>query len=146
VYTRKDGLADDDVTRLFEDSRGDLWIGGFATGPEVLTRWERATESFHRYSEADGLRPFSRPNTFCEDRAGTLWIGFGESGLARYRAGRFTMLGESFGLPAGAVIGLYLDQSGRLWFSHPQAGALYRIDNMEATNPNFTAYTRDHGL
>ncbi len=27
VYTTRDGLASDDVTRLFEDGRGDIWIG-----------------------------------------------------------------------------------------------------------------------
>jgi len=145
VYTRNDGLADDDVTLVFEDSRGDLWIGGFSTGREVLTRWERASGSFHRYSEADGLRPFSRPNVFCEDRAGNLWIGF-EGGLARYRGGQFNILDESVGLPPGPIMGLYVDQLGRLWFSDTGAGILFRIDDTQATHPQLIAYTRDDGL
>src|SRR5262245_19032251 len=122
VYTSKNGLADDDLTRLFEDSNGDIWISGFSTVREAVTRWERATESFHRYGEADGLRSFTRANDFCEDRAGNLWIGFGEGGLARYRAGRFTLFTESDGVPPGSVIDLHLDASGRLWFSQPQVG------------------------
>jgi ligand-binding sensor domain-containing protein len=146
VYTTKDGLADDDLTRLFEDSRGDIWIAGFSTLHDVVTRWERATESFHRYSEADGLRPFTRPNSFCEDRAGNLWIGFDDSGLVRYRAGRFTSFTESDGVPQGSIMALYLDKSGRLWFSHPRVGALFRVDDPGAPQPSFVAYTKAQGL
>ncbi|HSQ19770.1 MAG TPA: PAS domain S-box protein, partial [Blastocatellia bacterium] len=146
VYTTRDGLADDDLTRLFEDSRGDIWIAGFSTLHDVLTRWERATESFHRYSDADGLRPFTRPNSFCEDRAGNIWMGFGEGGLARYRAGGFTLFSENEGLPPGSIMAVYLDKSGRLWFSHALAGALYRIDDPGAPHPSFVAYAKDSGL
>jgi len=146
VYTTKDGLADDDLTRLFEDSRGDIWIAGFSTVREVVTRWERATESFHRYSEADGLRPFIRPNSFCEDREGNIWIAFDEGGLARYHAGRFVLLTESEGIRSGSIIGLYIDRSGRLWFSHSRDGALYRIDNTQAMPPGLVAYTKNDGL
>jgi PAS domain S-box-containing protein len=146
VYTTREGLADDDLTRLFEDSRGDIWIAGFSTVHDVVTRWERATESFHRYSEADGLRSFTRPNSFCEDRAGNLWIAFDEGGLARYSGGRFTLLTENAGVPPGSIMSLYLDKPGRLWFSHPLSGALYRIDNPEASQPGFVAYTKDQGL
>lgn len=146
VYTTKDGLADDDLTRLFEDSRGDIWLAGFSTVREVVTRWERATESFHRYSEADGLRPFIRPNSFCEDREGDIWFAFDEGGLARYRAGRFTLLNETQGIRSGSIIGLYIDRLGRLWFTHSRDGALYRIDNTQAMPPGLVAYTRNEGL
>src|SRR5262249_33816698 len=146
VYTRKDGLADDDITRLFEDSRGDLWIAGFSTVPEVLTRWERSTGNFYRYSEAQGLQPFKRPNAFYEDRAGNLWIAFGEGGLARYRDGRFKVFGENDGMPAGAIMSLFVDQSGRLWFSGSQVGAVFRIDEPDAVQPQIVAYGKEDGL
>jgi PAS domain S-box-containing protein len=146
VYTRKDGLADDDVTHLFEDAHGDLWIAGFLTGREVLTRWERTTESFQRYSEADGLPPFTRVNAFCEDAAGTLWVAFDQGGLAHYGGGRFAMLTEDEGVPAGTIRDLYQDRSGRLWFTHPKVGALYRIDQTGAAQLSLSTYTRDDGL
>jgi PAS domain S-box-containing protein len=146
VYTRQDGMADDDVTRLFEDSQGDIWIAGFGVGREVVTRWERSTGTFHRYSEADGLRPFTVPGAICEDTARNLWIAFPGGGLARYRDGRFTLLTESDGVSARSIRDLYLDQAGRLWFSQGQVGSLYRTDDTEATLPTLTAYTKDDGL
>ena len=71
-YTTADGLADDDVRVLLEDSRGDIWMNSFALGKEALTRWERTTEKFHRYSDADGLPPFRSAACFCEDGRGNL--------------------------------------------------------------------------
>lgn len=63
-----------------------------------VVRWERATGRFLTYSEATGLPPTQSyyPNTFCEDRAGHLWIGFEGGGLARFSGERFT-----FFTPAG---------------------------------------------
>ena len=78
-------------SRLFEDSRGDIWIGSFVPEHAPLTRWDRATGRFQRYSEEDGLRPFTTALVFTEDASGAVWIGFREGGLARYRDGRFTL-------------------------------------------------------
>ena len=74
VYTTRDGLAGDDVGRLFEDSRGDIWIGRWNPTSFVVTRWDRATGAFHRYSDAHGLPAFNRIASFAEDRAGNMWI------------------------------------------------------------------------
>jgi signal transduction histidine kinase/ligand-binding sensor domain-containing protein len=145
VYTTRDGLASSDVTRLFEDSRGDIWIASFGPASDVLTRWERASGSFHRYAKGDGLQPFTSALTFAEDAAGNVWIGFREGGLARYRDGRFTVLGPEDGLPAGGVNSIYSDQSGRLWLAISQGG-LCRIDAPNAERPRVVAYTRAHGL
>ena len=144
VYTSQNGLPDNDVTRLFEDKRGDIWIGAFSPVRQVLTRWERATETFHNYSEADGLHPFSAPSSFCEDAAGNLWIAFRGGGLVRYAAGRFTRFTEADGLPPGGVGNLYLDHAGRLW------GAAYRglvrIEDPAADHPRITIYSPSDGL
>jgi ligand-binding sensor domain-containing protein len=44
VYTTREGLAvNSDVFRLYEDSRGDIWIS-----TQGLTRWERATDTTAR--------------------------------------------------------------------------------------------------
>lgn len=145
VYTTRDGLANDDVTRLFEDSRGDIWIASFVPAREALTRWERATGRFHGYSEKDGLRPYTSAQAFGEDAEGNLWVGFREGGLARYRGGQFTMLRSDDGLPAGSVNSLYVDQSGRLWVAISQGG-LCRIDDPGGDRPRVVAYTRADGL
>ncbi|HEU4595597.1 MAG TPA: two-component regulator propeller domain-containing protein [Pyrinomonadaceae bacterium] len=129
IYTTRDGLADDNISRLFEDSRGDIWIGSY-NPPVTLTRWERATGSFRRYTEADGIPPFNWANVFGEDRAGNLWIGLHNGGLARRRGERFEVFTTSDKVPAGFGQGFYLDRRGRLWVAMGGGGA--RLDEPEA--------------
>ena len=144
-YTQQHGeLPGTDVFRLFEDSRGDIWISIAGGGPNVV-RWERATESFHVYSEGEGLPLHSPPTAFREDTAGNLWLGFYEGGLARYRDGRFRLFTQSDGMPAGPVRALYLDHAGRLWLATGQDGVA-RLDDPQTDHPRVVAYTSADGL
>jgi ligand-binding sensor domain-containing protein/two-component sensor histidine kinase len=144
-YTQQhDELPGNDVFRLFEDSRGDIWIS-IAGGRPNVVRWERATESFHIYSQAEGLPRSSPPTAFREDGAGNLWLGFYEGGLARYRDGRFRMFTQTDGMPAGPVRALYLDHAGRMWVATGQDGVA-RIEDPQAEHPRFVSYTTADGL
>jgi len=141
VYTTRDGLPDNFIGYCLEDARGDLWLGGRA---EVkLTRWERATNTFHPYTTADGL-PSLFPASFCLDVKGDLWVGLAE-GLARYRAGRFTYWTAADGVPKGTIRSLYSDHTGRLWVGST-LGGLGRIDDPGADAPRFKTYTIADGL
>jgi signal transduction histidine kinase len=130
---------------LFEDSRGDVWISIASKVSKAVVRWERATESFHVYSEAEGLPPFSLPTAYREDEAGNLWLGFYDGGLARYRDGRFQLFSPSDGVPAGLIRTLYLDQAGRLWVAS-DAGGIAHLDNPQLDSPRFIPYTIADGL
>jgi ligand-binding sensor domain-containing protein/signal transduction histidine kinase len=147
IYTTRDGLVSNDIFRLYEDSRGDIWIATFTEARSGLTRWERATETFHHYGEADGLLPkVPIPHAFTEDRAGNLWIGFGDTdSLARFSGGRFTLFTSEQGLPAGSIYDLYLDHAGRLWIAST-TGGLARLDDPSAERPRFITYTTAQGL
>lgn len=138
-YTKKDGLPEDNLSKLFEDSRGDLWISAFAPGQEVLTRWERASKKFYRYSESDGLPPFNPPWSFIEDASNNLWIGFHNGGVARYRDGRFRLYGAEDGLPAGDVSDFLLDRDGRLWITI-NPGGVFWVDDPSAEESRFVAF------
>lgn len=145
VFTTRDGLAGDDVWRLFEDSRGDVWIGTRVPRREILTRWDGATGTFHRYSDADGLPPYNAPKTFCEDRAGNVWIGFWDGGIARHQRGSFTFFSPTDGFPEGAVESLLVDHRGRLWVGTARGG-MARLDDPAAEHPGWTTYTPAQGL
>jgi signal transduction histidine kinase/streptogramin lyase len=148
IYTKRDGLPGQVVLRLFEDSRGDIWIGvyrGFA-------RWDRKTGQIRSYGVADGLplvteRPASlgTPLYITEDRQGDIWVGFYPHGLARYHDGKFQFYSEADGLPKGQINWIYSDHLGRLWIASSQGGAA-RIDNLNATRPFSRTYTTAQGL
>src|SRR5262249_21248954 len=70
-----------DIYRMFEDSRGDIWVGLGTRDRNRLLKWERATEKFRYYTEPEGVPPMNPPTTFCEDAHGNLWIGLYGGGL-----------------------------------------------------------------
>src|SRR5262249_14081201 len=145
IYTTKDGLIDDNIFHIFEDSRGDIWITSFSLLRSGVTRWERATETFHSYTEAEG-RPFAPGNAaiFGEDAAGNVWIAIGEQ-LVRYGAGHFQVFTTADGLPAGNISTLYCDRAGRLWIA-TGVGGLGRMDDPTAERSQIITYTMADGL
>jgi signal transduction histidine kinase/streptogramin lyase len=144
-YALEGGPQAFDVYRMFEDSRGDIWVGLGTTERIRLLRWERSTERFQYYTDADGVPPNNPPTAFCEDKNGDLWIGFYSGGLLRYRAGSFTLFGTEDGVPSGFVSCLYLDRSGRLWIASSSDG-VGRIDDTSADHPAFVRFTVANGL
>jgi ligand-binding sensor domain-containing protein/signal transduction histidine kinase len=144
IYQERDGLPTDFIFRLFEDSRRDIWISTLGNPRAVLTRWDRATETFHTYGPPDDI-PEAAPTAFCEDSAGNLWIGFYEGGLLRYRDGHFMRFAKSDGAPTGMVRGLYLDHSHRLWIAAADGGVV-RVDEPASEHPSFVAYSVAVGL
>jgi ligand-binding sensor domain-containing protein/signal transduction histidine kinase len=149
-FTRRDGLSANIVIRLFEDPRGDIWIGtvGHGVTPNGLSLWRRHNRTLINFSEADGLPGFDRfyPSSFAADRGGQVWIGFsGSAGLVRYAAGGFTRFTEADGVPPRQIRNLALDSGGRVWGASYGAGLL-RIDEPASPHPRFRTYTTADGL
>jgi signal transduction histidine kinase len=140
-----DGLSDNDVASLFEDSRGDLWMGHFAPGEYVLTRFARSSSSFHRYSSRDGLRAASQPSAFAEGPSGDLWIGFRDGEVVRHHAGRFIQELPPDPQPERRVSGIYPDDEGAVWISRVGIG-LMRIDTGATGAARTRPYTVADGL
>jgi ligand-binding sensor domain-containing protein len=151
LYTTRNGLTGDVVYHAFEDSRGDIWLGTNPSGQDVVTRWQRTTGSFHRYSTADGLRTatdvdFAAAGAFAEDAAGNVWIAFSGGGLARFAAaGVFTFFTVADGVAAGELRDLFVDSRGRLWIGSHTSG-VSRADAPTMERPQFRTYTVRDGL
>lgn len=144
AYFESDGLASSNITRMIEDSRGDLWISSY-TPPVTLTRWERATGKFYRYSESDGIPANNWAHVMTEDREGNVWMGLHYGELMRVRKGKIEVFHYSDGVPRGLILGIYCDRAGRLWVGSEGEGAL-RIDNPGADKPAFKVYQMRDGL
>lgn len=144
IYTKRDGLAGDVILRLFEDSRGNIWIG--TVSESGLSRWERATGTIRHFTLKDGLPFPDYPISFCEDSSGAIWIGFSiGGGLVRYAGGTFTRFTPVDGLAEGGIFNLFFDSRGRLWVPTTRGGVC-RIDNPEAPRPAISIYTTADGL
>lgn len=143
VYKIADGLPSYNLTRMFEDSRGDIWIG--ALDRITLAKWERATGRFQVFTKTDGLQSGNAPLSFAEDSAGGIWIGFREGGLARYAAGRLTFWQPDSRIPASPAYNLFVDRSGRLWVPTDGKGLL-RVDDPPSSQLSFKVLTTADGL
>ena len=143
VYTKKNGLMHDSVWRIFEDSRGDIWIGT-ASAWTGVTRWDRTTGTFHHYSQAEGLPSQGWAAAFAEDSEGSVWIGMGNS-LVRYSGGHFKLLRTPPDLASGAINAFHHDVLGRLWIA-TDAGGLLRVEDSDTDQPVFINYTTAKGL
>ncbi len=144
IFSTRHGLPDNDVFRLYEDAAGDLWISTLADLQSRLTRWNRASRTFHTFTSSDGM-PEDAATAFAEDRRRGLWIGFYEAGLARVRDGRVTTWSVADGIPAGMVRSLHVDAGGSLWIA-TGSGGVARIDDVSADRPHIVSYTTRNGL
>ncbi|HEX3248691.1 MAG TPA: two-component regulator propeller domain-containing protein [Pyrinomonadaceae bacterium] len=146
AYTSRDGMSGNEAFRLFEDSRGDVWLSIISTlSNSYLNRWERATDKFYSYPQSIALRPDSAPTAFQQDRAGNLWIGFYWGSLARMSNGKFDSFTKADGVPGGMIRALHLDQKGRMWIAGAEGG-LGRIDDPSLDHPKIVLYTTKEGL
>jgi signal transduction histidine kinase/ligand-binding sensor domain-containing protein len=143
VYTKKDGLGNDEIFRLFEDSRGDIWISTLYDAP-ILNRWVRATNQIESYS-FENDKNYGTPMSYAEDKQGNIWMGAYVGRLSRYKDGKFSFFFKENGLPEGYLRALYVDQKGRLWGATTQGG-VFRIDDTSAEQPMFVNLTAANGL
>lgn len=67
----------------------------------------------------------TRVRAFHQDSTGSLWIGTYDSGLFRYRDGRFTRFTGREGLPSNGAFRIIEDDQSRFWISS-NAG-IYRV-------------------
>jgi signal transduction histidine kinase/ligand-binding sensor domain-containing protein len=98
-----------DITALYEDREGNLWIGTQRRG-----LYRARKQIITAYSKWQGLVD-NNVYPIYEDRAGAVWIGAWYRGLSRFKDGAFTNYTKRDGLPSGLVTAISEDLAGRLW-------------------------------
>ena len=148
-------LVSNKVRAIFEDSKGNFWVG---TAGDGLHTMDRANGTFrrHTYNPANPQQlsrpPFSETNptehiTFItEDVTGAIWIGTYESGINRYEpsTGKLTHYGnqeKEGGFGDNTSWSIYTSRDGVIWISTNE-GNLYRIDPLRKNIP----YTEIGGI
>jgi signal transduction histidine kinase/ligand-binding sensor domain-containing protein len=142
-YDVKSTLGCSQVFRVMEDSSGDIWIACQAPY-NFLTRWERKTGRFHRWTASEGASD-RLATVIREGPNGHFWIGTFANDVVRFRNGHFDVFPLTPGPINGIVRDLLIDHSGRVWVSTWRSG-VFRCDNPEDPNPVFHRYTVEEGL
>ena len=140
-------LPDENIFRLFQDRRHDLWISSQHKRENVLTIWNWQRGGFDRFPAAGGAPDLDndRIQAYAEDRAGNVWLGLERGGLWRRSAAGFRHYSSAEGAPGGSINWIFTDHTGRIWAGSSIAG-VSRIDQPESPHPTFVKYTTGEGL
>ncbi len=114
------------VRSIFEDSKGNLWIGNNGIGVlffdgESLINFTKKHEvsnpdyyKTRRVSERPGL--LARVFSIGEDKDGNIWFGTVDAGAWKYDGKELTNYTKKDGLTSMEIMEIYLDKKGVLWF------------------------------
>ena len=133
TYTTEDGLANDWVDLIFEDTEGNMWFGTENEGG--VSRYDG--ERWKTYTTEDGLAG-NQVYTIFEDSDGNLWLGTVFRGVSRYD-GTWTTYTTEDGLAHNWVEAILEDTEGNLWFGTFEGVSRY-------DGERWTTYTTADGL
>jgi ligand-binding sensor domain-containing protein len=120
VFTTDLGLPSDSMRSVFQDSRGDIWIGTNVG----LSRWSQGRIT--NYGEAEGL-PVTSVSAVGEDKDGIVWAASGGD-LYQMRNGRAVR--DANWRHVYDIKTIYRDWKNRLWVGTASEGLyLYETDH-----------------
>jgi diguanylate cyclase (GGDEF)-like protein len=144
MVTTRNGLSPYDISALYADRDGSMWIGVVGHG---LTRWIGQGQ-WEAYTAADGLSD-DVVWASLRDKTGRLWIGT-ESGLDWIPAGgNAAQAWQSNGIATVRAVSLAESDDGNVWMGSA-AGGLVRIDEKTLAGkewkiPEVYRILSDHG-
>jgi DNA-binding CsgD family transcriptional regulator/streptogramin lyase len=146
--SKSSSISDNNIRCVFEDRRGNIWVGTHSGGLNKLINpaQETGEETWLRYVHDPAEKSSISSNHILSiyvSRDGILWIGTSGGGLNKLNegSGTFTFYMEEDGLANNTVYGILEDESGNLWLS--------TNDGLSKFNPSsgfFQNYDRTDGL
>jgi ligand-binding sensor domain-containing protein len=113
-YTTRDGLPGLEILKVFEDSRGRIWVGTYEGGAGAGvgcfdgTRWRT-------YTQNDGLLNDCVYSMF-EDPSGNLWFGTVGGVSVLGTNGRWERITTMDGILDDRVYCMFIDSDRKMWF------------------------------
>jgi ligand-binding sensor domain-containing protein/signal transduction histidine kinase len=142
--TGLNGISSNQILRLFEDSKKNLWIGT-QSGLNKIRTEDKVKGKFKAYhpTESDpNSLPSNSIRQIFEDRNQNIWIAT-DRGLSRYMEAEdhfFTYL-QKDGLPVNEINSIVEDDRGFLWI-----GTIKGISKFDPVQQVFTNFDRYDGL
>ena len=107
-YTQKEGLPDNNVTSLVEDSTGNIWIGT----DNGICMFDG--KSITQYSKANGF-PGGPISTMYKDKKGNIWMTGNDFGYIRYDGKKFILFDSDKKFTKKIFIPFFEDSKGAVW-------------------------------
>lgn len=107
-YSVDDGLPFVQVSAIYQDSKGNLWTGGYGG----LSKFDGYT--FKNFTPHEGLSNYF-VTSIAEDNYGNIWIGT-INGINKYDGKKFTTYNSKLRLISNSITCILKDHNGDLWF------------------------------
>ncbi len=155
-YTNDTSQISQYIRRIFQDSKGNFWLGTVGDGVCCYNG-----TSLNYYSHLDGFGGNSVQD-IAEDKNGNIWFAT-SGGVSKYEEQKFTNYTEKDGLSDNQILSLCIDKSENIWvgtakgicryaenkfipFSIPESGQKLEVKNiMEDNNGNIWFATNGAG-
>jgi len=144
-------ISNDYVNVIFEDSRGNVWVGT-KTG---LNRFSKSTNNFKRFYHLENNSnsiPDNNIQSIIEDSRGKIWIGTW-NGLSEYDPLQNSFINyfqddiPGYSLTDNTILSLFEDHSGVLWIGTRNGGLNYKLpDGSGFFTPAIKKTEKEEGL
>jgi ligand-binding sensor domain-containing protein len=136
TFSTRSDLPGLEILKVFEDSRGDIWVGTYEHGSGAgVGRFDG--EGWHSYNRRDGLVNDCVYSMF-EDPSGNMWFGT-IGGVSIFDGSKWHKLTRKDGLVDNRVYCMMIDSQKKMWFG--TEGGVSRFDGEE-----WISYTKKDGL
>jgi ligand-binding sensor domain-containing protein len=108
-FTKAEGLPDDNVTAICQDSTGRIWTG-HANGSIAILQ----NKAFAKFAPEEGTST-SEISDMLFDQKGRLWFSTLNDGLYYYKQERLYRVDDNEGMPDLFVYDIAEDKDGRIW-------------------------------
>ncbi|MEM6800460.1 MAG: two-component regulator propeller domain-containing protein [Bacteroidota bacterium] len=108
-FNQRNGLANNHITAIIDDSWGNLWIGSEGGGISKFS-----SKPFSHFGRKQGLKANSA-YSFEEDKEGNMWIGNGDQGIAVWGTQGFSYYDRQNLFKQVRVNKIFRDSKDRMW-------------------------------
>ncbi len=137
-FNSADGLPDDRIRTIFQDSKGFLWLGTM----NGVARYDGYSfKKFYKNKNANSISG-NWTNSIREDKNDNIWIGTRE-GLNKYNPNTDTFenfrsndRGSTTSIPSNIINTLQFDVDNKLWIGTPKGLSVYDTQSKKFTNFN----------
>lgn len=152
IYDETNGLSDNTIRALLQDSRGFIWIGT----TDGLYRYDGYQfKVFKRVKNDTNAIAGNYINRLAEDKDGNIWIGFRRDGVSCYSPSKNVFKNYpakkiyATNEPAPIVTMLYVDNNNDVWVGLNYYG-IVKLEKQQGSGPQFnivadtdTVYTKE---
>ncbi len=118
-FNVEQGLSQSEVTCIYEDTRGFLWLGTSGGGINMFDGI-----NFKSYEEREGLSG-SIITAINEDNEGNLWIGTTWGGINKFNGRTIKFFNRESGLLDNYVSSVVTDNDGKIWVGSAKGVSIF---------------------